>query len=171
LNLAYPVLVMPAMAPHGPWTVRSDSQNRPLRTSAQLDPHTGAVISRQDFGQRMWIDRVMGIGIAAHEGQLFGLANQILSVATAMGLVTLCLSATVLWWRRRATGVLGAPVPMTRPRWSFAVTVVIAALALYLPAMAASLIVIVVLERTIFSRIPPISRWLGLLPPGQQIVS
>ncbi|WP_446742545.1 PepSY-associated TM helix domain-containing protein [Silvibacterium acidisoli] len=171
LHLAYPVLVMPAMTPHGPWTVRSDSQNRPLRTTAQMDPHTGAILSRQDFGQRMWIDRIMGVGIAAHEGQLFGVANQILSVATAMGLVTLCLSAAVLWWRRRAVGVLGAPIPLTRPRWTFTVTAVIIALAIYLPAMAESLILIVILEKTIFSRVPAIRQWLGLLPPGRKIAA
>jgi uncharacterized iron-regulated membrane protein len=32
---------------------------------------------------------VIGYGIAAHEGQLFGLFNQLLGVATALGLILL----------------------------------------------------------------------------------
>ena len=59
---------------------------------------TGAIVSRQNFNQRLLLDRMVGVGVAAHEGQLFGLANQLLSLATAMGLVTLCVSAIVLWW-------------------------------------------------------------------------
>jgi uncharacterized iron-regulated membrane protein len=162
LHLAYPVLIMPAMTAGGPWTVKSDSQNRPLRTVVMMDPSSAEIVQREDFNHRHLIDRILGFGIAAHEGQLFGIANQLLSVATAMGLVTLCISAAVLWWRRRSVGVLGAPIPLAAPRWPFALAAVVIALALYLPAMAASLIVVVLLERFVFSRIHPVRRWLGL---------
>ncbi|MDE1175738.1 MAG: PepSY domain-containing protein [Edaphobacter sp.] len=162
LHLAAPVLIMPAMRIDGAWTVKSDAQNRTLRTTVMMDPRTATIISREDFGQRHILDRIVGFGVAVHEGQFFGLANQLLGLATAMGLVLLSVSALVLWWRRRHVGVLGAPVPMERPRWPVAVVAVVVALALYLPAMAASLLLVMVLERFVFSRIVPVSRWLGL---------
>jgi len=162
LHLAAPVLIMPAMRIDGPWTVKSDAQNRPLRTTIMMDSHTGTVVSRENFDQRHILDRIVGFGVAAHEGQLFGWLNQLIGLATAMGLVLLSVSACVLWWRRRHVGVLGAPQPLTAPRWSFAVAAVILALALYLPAMAASLLLILVLEKIVFSRIQPVSQWLGL---------
>ena len=162
LGLAYPVLIMPAMTSDGAWTVKSDAKNRPLRTTVTMDPHSGAVVSREDFSQRHIVDRVLGFGIAAHEGQLFGLANQLLGLITAMGLVLLSVSATVLWWRRRHVGVLGAPVPIGKPRPTAPVVLTILALALYLPAMAVSLIVVILLERFVLSRVDPVSRWLGL---------
>jgi uncharacterized iron-regulated membrane protein len=130
-----------------------------------MDPNTAVIVSREEFSQRHIIDRVLGIGIAAHEGQLFGLANQLLGLATAMGLVTLSISALVLWWRRRHVGVLGAPLPAGKPRWSFAVIAVVIALAAYLPAMAVSLAAIILLEKSVFSRIPSVSHWLGLSLP------
>jgi uncharacterized iron-regulated membrane protein len=164
LNLAYPVQVMPAMAVNGPWTIKSDAQNRTLRTTISVDSATGDIVSREDFHQRHLIDRIVGVGIAAHEGQLFGIANQLVSLATAMGLVLLSVSATVMWWRRRNDGVLGAPLPLGKPRFTFGLVAVIVALALYLPAMAASLVAIVLLERLVFCRIPPVGRWLGLVP-------
>lgn len=166
LHLAYPVLIMPAMQKGGAWTVRSDAQNRPLRTTVTMDPHSGEVLSRENFHQRHIIDRIVGVGIAAHEGQLFGLANQLLSMATAIGLVMLCVSAAILWWRRRNVGVLGAPIPLAKPRWPFLLVGVIIALALYLPAMTFSLIIILLLEKLIFSRIPFVSYWLGLRTSG-----
>jgi uncharacterized iron-regulated membrane protein len=165
LHLAGPVLITPAIEKNAPWTVKSDSQNRPLRTVVLMDPNTAVIVSREEFSQRHIIDRVLGIGIAAHEGQLFGLANQLLGLATAMGLVTLSISALVLWWRRRHVGVLGAPLPAGKPRWSFAVIAVVIALAAYLPAMAVSLAAIILLEKSVFSRIPSVSHWLGLSLP------
>jgi uncharacterized iron-regulated membrane protein len=164
LHLADPVEIMPAMRPGGTWTIKSDSQNRTLRDVIQADPKTGAIVSRENFNQRLLFDRMVGIGVAAHEGQLFGLFNQLLGLATAMGLVTLCFSAVILWWRRRNVGVLGAPSPQTAPRYPVAVVVVTIALAIYLPEMAASIILVLLLEKFVLSRISLISRWLGLIP-------
>ena len=162
LHLALPVLITPSTKEGAPWIVKSDAQNRTLRTVVLINPNTAEIVNRQDFSQRHIVDRVLGVGIAAHEGQLFGLANQLLGLVTAMGLVTLSLSAVVLWWRRRHVGVLGAPLPITKPRWSIALTTVIVALALYLPAMTVSLVAVIILEKFLFSRIPSVSRWLGL---------
>jgi uncharacterized iron-regulated membrane protein len=110
----------------------------------------------------MLIDRAVGVGIAAHEGQLFGPFNQILGLITAFGLILLSTSAVILWWRRRNVGLLGAPVPTGRPRWTFALVAAIVALAVYLPAMGFSLVFVVLLERFVLSRIASVSRWLGL---------
>jgi uncharacterized iron-regulated membrane protein len=98
LHLAYPVQIVPAMSGDRPWTVKSDAQNRPLRTVVTIDPATASIVSRENFNQKHVTDRIKGIGIAAHGGQLFGLMNQLVSLATAMGLVLLSVSAVVLWW-------------------------------------------------------------------------
>ncbi len=45
-----------------------------------------------------------------------------------------------------------------------AVVVVIVALAVYLPEMAASLILVLLVEKFVLSRIQSVSRWLGLVP-------
>lgn len=54
-----------------------------------LDPNSGAILKRIDFSQRPLLDRIIGYGVAAHEGQLFGLANQLLGLFTTLGLITL----------------------------------------------------------------------------------
>ena len=161
-RLAPPVRIAPPDQAGGPWTVRSDSQDRPLRTTLYLEPASGAVVKREPFSQLPLVDRLVDTGVAMHEGQLFGLPNQLLGLATALGLITMCISAIVMWWRRRADGVLGAPLPIGRPRWSFTLVVAIVALAIYLPAMAVSLFIVLLTEKFILSRIPAVSRWLGL---------
>ncbi len=93
------------------WRVRAETQNRPRVRELELDAHSGEVLRDKGFGGKATIDRVIGVGIAAHEGQLFGLANQLLGLATALGLITMCISAVVMWWRRRPEGSLGVPAP------------------------------------------------------------
>ncbi len=162
LDLPYPVLLAPpsAMAPQ--WTARSDAANRPQRVNLVLDAQTGAVLKRVDFAQRPLLDRVIGYGVAAHEGQLFGVANQALGLFTTLGLICLALSALVLWWRRRPQGVLGAPAALAGARYPALAFVVLVLLGLYLPLLGASLLLVWLLERCLLSRIAPLARFLGL---------
>lgn len=145
------------------WTIKSDAQNRPLRVTLEVRPKSGEVVSRDDFASKHWIDRAVAIGIAAHEGQLFGVANQILGVITAGGLVLLCISGVIMWWRRRDRGTLGAPTPVKeQSAWSWGLLLIIVGLGLYLPLFGLSLILVVALERLLLVRIPRVNRWLGL---------
>jgi uncharacterized iron-regulated membrane protein len=162
LNLAYPVLISPPKQPGGNWTAKSDAQDRPLRSDLTLDGRTGAVVSRSDFAQRHLIDRIVLTGVAAHEGQLFGWPNQLISALTATGLILMSISAVVLWWGRRAVGMLGAPHPARqypRARWLAAMIV---AFGIALPLLGASMLAVLVVERLVLRRIPGLSNWLGL---------
>ena len=162
-HLPWPVQVAPPTSRDGLWTVHTDTQDRPLRTTLFLDTATGAVVREEPFSQLPLADRIVDTGVAMHEGQLFGLANQLLGLTAALGLITLSISAIVMWWRRRQVGVLGAPLPIGKPRWSLALVTAIVALSIYLPEMAISLTLVLVLEKAVFSRIPAVSRWLGLV--------
>jgi uncharacterized iron-regulated membrane protein len=162
LGLAAPVLIAPPTGAGEPWTAKSDAANRPLRTDLTLDGTTGRVLTRRDFAQRRPVDRLVGWGVAIHEGQAFGWANQLLNLLTAAGLMLLSVSSVVLWWRRRRGGVLGAPPAAGRATaW---VALPVAALALLLPLFGASLLLVAVLERLVLSRLPGVRTWLGLSP-------
>jgi uncharacterized iron-regulated membrane protein len=165
LGLAYPVLISPPMHLGGPWTAKSDAQNRPLRENLTLDPKSGAILNREGFHQHGLIDRMVGIGVAAHEGQLFGLFNQLLGLFTAIGLVILSVSAIMLWWRRRARGVLGAPVQTRKPRFSWGLAALATIFGLYLPMLGTSLISVLIFERFVLRNIPSARQWLGLSSP------
>jgi len=162
LNLAPPVLVSPPEAADGPWTAKSDAQNRILRSDITLDGATGQMLSRVDFGQRQLVDRIVGVGVAAHEGHLFGWLNQLVSLSTALGLIAVCTSAIVMWWRRRPVGVLGAPRIMPGAAPSAAIVGVIVGFGLLLPLLGASLIIVLLFERLILARMPASGAWLGL---------
>ncbi|CAN5207831.1 PepSY domain-containing protein [soil metagenome] len=162
LALAAPVLISPPTAPDQPWTAKSDAADRPQRTDLTLNPRTGVVLSRKDFAQRRLIDRLVGYGVAVHEGQLFGLANQLLNVMTGVGLTLLSVSSVILWWRRRPEATLGAPPARPREGLAIGFFVVVAGIGVLLPLFGVSLLVVIVVERLVLRRMPGVGRWLGL---------
>lgn len=162
LHIAGPVLISPPKTTNGTWAVRGMSQNRPERVSVDMDGMTGETINRQDFADRHIIDRAVGIGVAAHEGQLFGAWNQALGVLAALGLVLLSISGAVMWWKRRPEGTLGAP-PILRFRGNAAVmTLLLLAFSLLLPVLGASVIIVALLDIAILRHLGGARRWLGL---------
>jgi len=164
LNLPPPTVINPPSKPGGEWTVVCNTQNRPQRQTLHLDADTAEIRRRETFDKKHWIDRVVGTCIAAHEGQLFGWANQLLGLGAAIGLIVVCLSAVVLWWRRREPGTLGAPLPLVSVRGTAGLLGVLALLTVLLPLFGASLLVVLLLERLVLRRFAGVSRWLGLGP-------
>jgi uncharacterized iron-regulated membrane protein len=162
LGFAPPAELAPATDMPGAWSLKSQTQNRPLRAEAWLDGNSGNVIRTTFFDEKPAIDRVVGVGIAAHEGQLFGWFNQLLGVFTTMGLTLMCVSAFILWRRRKPKDALGAPPPLPNARTGKVVGAIILVLALVLPLLAISLVLILLLEWLILKRLPQTRRWLGL---------
>ena len=146
LPLAAPVLIAPKPGTAN-WTIGSESANRPQRTRLTLDGTTGQILDRRDFAQRQWIDRAVGYGIAIHEGAFFGLANQILGTLVTTLLATLAISGTVMWWRRRKPGTLGAPIKLTRPRYRWSLITAITTLAIAMPLFGTTLLAVLAIDR------------------------
>ncbi|HEV2598395.1 PepSY domain-containing protein [Sphingopyxis sp.] len=168
-NMPAPVIVLPPGAPNlfGPpngnnWTLTTQTQNRPLVRKVSYDPTTGAEVARSGFADKHAVDRVVGYGIAWHEGQLFGLANQLIGVATALALVMLAISGFLMWRRRRPEGALGAPPAARDPARLRGVAAIVLLLAALLPLLAASLILLWIAERLLLPRLPRAARWLGV---------
>lgn len=171
LGLEHPVSVSPpSKADSDEWTAKSDTPNRPHRTNLVVSGKTGEIVSREDFKDRHLVDRVVGYGIAAHEGQLFGWPNQLLGLLTAVGLVLLSVSGVVMWWRRRDAGVLGAPKALLNPRLSFGLLALIVLFGIYLPLFGASLLLVLLAEFALLKRIPKLRDWLGLATPASHAI-
>lgn len=150
--MAFPVLIQPPHAPSrfGPpngahWKLTSEAQNRPLIRTVLYDAGTAAVVERKGFADKHAIDRAINYGIAWHEGQLFGRINQAIGVATALALLTLAVSGTVLWWRRRPAGGLGAP-PAPPEGKARGVMLLLLIPAVLLPMLALSLLLVGLIE-------------------------
>lgn len=80
--------------------------------AAAVDPTTGEVTEVLRFADHPLMAKLTRWGIDAHMGLLFGLPNQLLLAAVALGLATMILLGYRMWWQRRPTGRgFGPPVP------------------------------------------------------------
>lgn len=161
-RLAAPVLIAPPSRAEPNWSARSEAQNRPLRANLVLGGADGTRLERTDFGQRPLLDRIVGVGVAAHEGQLFGWPNQALGAFTALGLIAVSASALALWWKRRRPGVLGAPPALAARRLPWPWLGLVAVFAVLLPLFGASLLLVLALERFALRRSARLAHFLGL---------
>ena len=148
LHFAPPVRIYLPNETQPYWRVRSETQNRPLVRELALDPVSGTLLHEDGFADKSTLDKAINVGIAAHEGQLFGLANQLLGLFTALGLLTICVSAIVMWWRRRPDGSLGVPAPRV-PEFRIGPVLMagIVVVAVLLPVLGASVVLLALTTR------------------------
>jgi uncharacterized iron-regulated membrane protein len=172
-SLAYPAIVLvPGAALFGSasadWVATSLTQNRPQGKSITYDRDTGEELSRERFADRHPIDRVIGYGQAWHEGALVGPLNQLVGLLTATALVTMSITAFLMWRRRRPVGALGAPTLPSQRRIPWVITAATLLLALLLPLLAASLLLLWLVDRVLPRVSPRAANWLGIAPVSRE---
>jgi uncharacterized iron-regulated membrane protein len=153
--MAPPVLVVPPKAPQrfGPpngnfWTVKSETQNRPLVRQVSYDPAMAMEVERSGFADKHIVDRIVNTGIAWHEGQLFGWANQLMGLLTAFALIAVSIMGVLMWLKRRPQGKLGAPPPVRDVKVRGVIAALFAA-GMLLPLFGASVLALVVMDRAL----------------------
>ena len=100
--------ILPASAPDRAWTVSEIDRSWPTQVDAvAVDPRTLRITDRIDFATFPLAAKLTRWGIDAHMGVLFGLANQLLLAATALGLATLVAFGYVMGLRRATAQRIG----------------------------------------------------------------
>ncbi len=93
-----------AAEPGTAWTAAQVDNTWPIRLDqVAVDPETATVTARADFADRPLLAKLSSLGIQAHMGRLFGVANQIALFLLAAGLLTLIVLGYRMWWQRRPT--------------------------------------------------------------------
>lgn len=126
----------------------------PDRPQGQMTYHfdeRGALLVRAGFDDYGPVAQAIEMGVQLHMGNFFGRANQVVMLATCIGIVVLCCSGIVMWWRRKPAGRVGAPglnAP-TPLRWLIPLAL---ATALLLPLLFVSLLAVFVFDRWVRPR-------------------
>ncbi|MEV6812657.1 PepSY-associated TM helix domain-containing protein [Micromonospora sp. NPDC051296] len=113
-GLSGPVEISPG-EPGTAWSVAQTDNTWPVgRDRVAVDPAAGAVIARSDFADWPLLAKLSTLGIQAHMGLLFGVVNQILLAALAIGMLCVIVWGYRMWWQRRPTrtdrrALVGAP--------------------------------------------------------------
>ncbi|MCD1631220.1 PepSY-associated TM helix domain-containing protein [Marinobacter shengliensis] len=148
--------IRPGTTPERAWVVREIDRSWPTQVDmVAVDPRSMAVTDHVKFENFPLAAKLTRWGIDAHMGILFGLPNQLLVAACALGLCVLIVLGYRMWWLRRP-----ARTAHTRPnpRRVFAelrkasplalVTMagIAVALGLFAPVMGVSLLVFLMVD-------------------------
>lgn len=149
------VEITPANGEGSAWVVNEIDRSWPTRVDAvSVDAATMKVVDHVRFADYPVAAKLTRWGIDAHMGALFGLANQLVLLAFAGGLVVMVVWGYVLWWRRRPRLVIGRPRAQSLlADWlalgqgtRLGVAVLAIALGLALPVLGASLLAVVMYD-------------------------
>jgi uncharacterized iron-regulated membrane protein len=137
------------------WVVSQVQRSWPEKVdSVAVDPATGAVVDELRFADWPLVAKLARWGIDAHMGLLFGVANQVILAALALGVACTVIWGYRMWWLRRPTrdgvgaGVADAPGGSQRPSTGAVLIVGLVAVALgvFLPVLGVSLLAFLLVD-------------------------
>jgi uncharacterized iron-regulated membrane protein len=130
--------------------------------TAHVDQYSGQVIARYGYADYSVAAKTVSQGIALHEGRRFGSFNTVGTTAFCLGIIFLCVSGPLMWWKRRPTwGGLAAPRGRMPLKATPALLVAGVLLAVFLPLFGATLLLVLVLDQLILPRLPKLAATLN----------
>ena len=98
----------------GVFTISADSMdgdttNATGDRTVHVDQYTGKVLADVGFADYSLAGKAMAVGIALHQGNL-GPLNTALNLMFCLFILFMCASGVAMWWKRRPSGRLGAPL-------------------------------------------------------------
>ncbi len=156
LPLGY-VIRLPTIA-GGVFTLQSYPGPATGQRVIHIDRYSGRVLVDVGFADYGLVSQVTEVGIAIHTGKQFGLVNLLLVTAGYLAILVMSLATLIMWWKRRPSGGLGAPV-MERPSGLSIFAAAAIATGVLFPLLGLSILAVLVIDRAIS---PLFKRRLGL---------
>lgn len=126
-----------------------------------IDQYSGKPLVNISFEQYPLAGRLIEWGINIHQGQEWGVFNQILMLATCVAIVLMCVSAIVMWWKRRPSGRIGVP-PMPPGKGVYVGLWIIAAIfGSAFPMTGIAIVAMVMINQLLLRWVAPLRRALS----------
>ncbi|MBL8215930.1 MAG: PepSY domain-containing protein [Bryobacterales bacterium] len=157
-GLPHPFQIASPRGPQGVYSVRTLPRDPRQTMFLHVDQYSGEIRGSFAFDSMNPVAKTVSMGIALHEGRLFGFWNQMLGVLACLGTFTLSIAAGVMWWQRRPEGRLGAPRMMRSFQLPRGIVALSAGMSVIFPVTGLSLLSVLVFDRWILPRFPRL-RW------------
>ena len=157
-GLRHPFQIAAPCGPHGVYSVRTLPKDPRDSVFLHVDQYSGEIRGDFRFSRMNPVAKTVSVGIALHEGRLFGFWNQLLGVIACVGTFVLAVSAAVMWWKRRPAGRLGAPRLVRAFHLPRGIVALSAGLSVIFPVSGLSLLAVLLFDRYLLPRFPRL-RW------------
>jgi len=121
---------------------RLDWSNPTWKSTAFIDAYSGECVAVTNWDDAAFLQKVRLSVYPIHVGEIFGMPTKILALLTCLVLATTSITGVWMWWRKRPRGTWGMPRQEQSTRISGMLIGSIVLLGVLLPAMGASLIMI-----------------------------
>lgn len=148
-RLARPYLISVPASPDLAWTAARQVRQAEDARSLYVDGVTGEVRADLRYAQFGVGAQAFEWGIATHQGTQYGQINRLVMLSGCIAVWLLGISGLVMWWRRRPSGRLGAPVAPPGPRVRAAVLGIVVPFSILYPLTGLSLVAALLLDRVV----------------------
>jgi uncharacterized iron-regulated membrane protein len=111
-----------------------------------IDQYTGNVLTDISWADYSPLVKTVELGIAVHEGRLFGWTNLILNLIACLALVFIVISGIIMWWVRRPKGTIGIPAKFEGYQLAVGVLLITVLLGILMPMAGISIAAVFVLD-------------------------
>lgn len=130
----------------------------PKARTIHMDQYTGEALVDIDYADYGSLAKLTELGINIHMGQEFGLANQLLMLATCLAIILSSVAALVMWLKRRPAGRMGVPSYPTSRRVYGALWAMAVAFGILFPLSGLLILAMVALDVLVIRNVPPLRR-------------
>jgi uncharacterized iron-regulated membrane protein len=123
-----------------------------------IDQYSGKPLVDISFDQYPAAARMIEWGINVHQGQEWGIFNQILMLATCLAIILMCVSGGVMWWKRRPSGRLGVPPMPPRKSVYIGLWAIAAIFGLAFPMTGIAIVAMILIDQTVLRFVSPLKR-------------
>ncbi|UFU01301.1 PepSY domain-containing protein [Radiobacillus kanasensis] len=159
-DISQPYAIYMPQGEKGVFTISTDDTSPKDSATLHVDQYTGSILSDVRFDDYGIMAKGISVGIALHEGRLFGLANQIIGLIVCIGLIGFIVSAFIMWRKRKPDNKLGAPPRSIDEKITRAVFFFMIAMGVIMPLVGISIIAIFLLDRFVLKKVKPVKTWL-----------
>ena len=129
--------------------------------TVHVDRYGGQVVATYGYTDYPVLAQVVAQGIGLHEGRSLGAWSFGTALLLCLGVVALCVTGPLMWWRRRPSGRLGAPRGRLPLRSSPVLAALVVLLGVLLPFFGLSLLLVLALDHVVLRRVPALAGWFG----------
>jgi uncharacterized iron-regulated membrane protein len=129
--------------------------------TVHVGKYGGEVEATYGFKDYPLLAKVVSQGIGLHEGRSLGLWSFWGAALMCLGVIFMCVTGPLMWWRRRPRGVerMGAPRGRMPIQTTPLLAVGLVGLAMFLPLFGVTLLAVLLVDQLVLRRIPALGRW------------